>query len=108
MFKNFELQNKEPHEQEFWNLLVFTLTGWNLCDLEVRKQKEVLNNCREFLLEFAGRILDSKYSKSESLRLKNLLQENLFVQKDKIKEIILIFFQMLEFQLNKKELGMER
>lgn len=108
MFEKLEIKNKNPHEQEFWNLLVFTLTGWNLCDLEIGKQQEVLNNCRQFLLEYLGKILDYKYPKSENLRLKILIQTDLFSHKDKLKDIILSFFQILESQLGNKELGMER
>ncbi len=108
MSKEFEFKNQDPLEQEFWNLLVFTMTGWNLCDLEIWKQKEVLNSCRQFLLEYIDKILDYKYPKNESMRLKKLIQTNFFDQKDKIKDIILSFFQILEFQLNNKELRMER
>lgn len=103
-----ELKNKNPYEQEFWNLLVFALTGNNLCDLTPSKQKEVLDNCRQFLLEYINKILDYKYQKSESLRLKTVIQTDLFGQKDKVKDVILSFFQLLEFQLNKEELGMKR
>lgn len=106
----FELKNKSPHEQEFWNSLVFALTGWNLCDLENSKQKEILNNCRQFLLQYIKKFLDLKFGKLESDKIMNSVQNDIFGQtkKEEIKAIIDSFFAILDFGLSNKELELER
>jgi len=100
----FSLENQSPKEQEFWNLLVFAVTGYNLCDLPPSKKSQILNDSRTFLLEYIAQIINLKYSSQESQRITNAISHNLFAQKHEIKEIITSFFNLLQFELTQQNL----
>lgn len=109
----FEIEKKSQKEQEFWNLLVYIVTGQNLCQLSKGDQKKLLNQIRDLFLNYLVEFTRTKYSQAKSLELQTHLKnpENLFSSRSFlviITESIQSFAHNLNLSLSDFEPVLER
>ena len=75
-----DINTKTKSEQEFWSLLVYTLTGHKLWEMSKNDQDNILQHVQDLLLNYLTEFVAQKYDQTKSQQLADYFQQspNLF------------------------------